>query len=161
VQYILRVTSWQNPHSCHWSIDLLERELICISKKFISIPMKCAESRKTDFWLLYTVNSFATKYFTFPVFYLFSLPRPDPLCAPPPQPPIQWELGAVSPGKKRPVLEASSNAEAKNVWNYTSTPPYVFVACYLVKQRNNFTFLPISHVGSWKTRTHFCHWFLS
>jgi hypothetical protein len=38
----------------------------------------------------------------------------------------------VSLGVKRPENEADhlplSNAEVKNAWSYTSTPPYVFVA---------------------------------
>jgi hypothetical protein len=42
------------------------------------------------------------------------------------QPPIQWVLGAPSPGLKRPEREADhslpSNADVKNAWRYTSTP---------------------------------------
>jgi len=34
----------------------------------------------------------------------------------------------------------SSGAEVKNMWIYTSTPHYVFMAWYLVKHRENFTF---------------------
>jgi len=30
--------------------------------------------------------------------------------------------------------------EVKNVWSFTSTPPYNFMACYLVKHNGNFTF---------------------
>jgi hypothetical protein len=45
----------------------------------------------------------------------------------PTQPPIQWVPGAPSLEVKRPGLEADhsppSNAEVKNAWNYTSTPP--------------------------------------
>jgi len=45
----------------------------------------------------------------------------------PTQPPMQWVLGAPSLGVKRPEREAEhsppSNAEVKNVWSYTSTPP--------------------------------------
>jgi hypothetical protein len=40
---------------------------------------------------------------------------------------IQWVLGAISLGVKRPGSEADhslpSNAEVKNAWSYTSTPP--------------------------------------
>jgi hypothetical protein len=32
-----------------------------------------------------------------------------------------------------------SKAEVKNSWNYTSTPPYVFLAWYLIKHRESFT----------------------
>jgi hypothetical protein len=44
-------------------------------------------------------------------------------------PPIQQVLGSLSPGVKQPRHEAdysaTSSAEVKNVWSYTSTPPYV------------------------------------
>jgi hypothetical protein len=33
-----------------------------------------------------------------------------------------------------------SSAEVKNVWSCTSTPQYFFMALYLVKHRDNFTF---------------------
>jgi hypothetical protein len=61
--------------------------------------------------------------------------------------------GVLSLGVKPPVCEADhsspSNAEVKNAWNYTSTPPYVFMVwclikhrmcLHLVKLRDNFTF---------------------
>jgi hypothetical protein len=48
------------------------------------------------------------------------------------QPPIQWVLGALSPGVKRPGREADHsppiNAEIKKMWIYTSTPPYAVLA---------------------------------
>jgi len=60
------------------------------------------------------------------------------------QPPLHWVSGAVSSGVKGPGLEADhslpSSADVKNSWSYTFTPPYVFIAWYLVKQRDNFTF---------------------
>jgi len=31
------------------------------------------------------------------------------------------------------------SAEVKHAWSYTSTPPHVFMASYLVKYRGNFT----------------------
>jgi hypothetical protein len=44
----------------------------------------------------------------------------------PTQLPIQWVLGALSLGVKRPEREADhsppSSAEVKNAWSYTSTP---------------------------------------
>jgi hypothetical protein len=33
------------------------------------------------------------------------------------------------------------SAEVKNAWSYTSTPQYFFMAWYLVKHRDNFTFI--------------------
>jgi hypothetical protein len=57
--------------------------------------------------------------------------------------PVQWVSGAVSPDVKRPRREAdhspASTAEVKNAWSYTSTPPYVFMAWYLVKYGNSST----------------------
>jgi hypothetical protein len=51
---------------------------------------------------------------------------------------------ALSPGVKRPRREADhsppSSAEVKNAWSYTSTPPYVFMAWYLLKHRYNYIF---------------------
>jgi hypothetical protein len=45
---------------------------------------------------------------------------------------------------KRPGREADhsppSRAKIKNAWSYTSIPPQVFMAWYLVKQRDNFIF---------------------
>jgi hypothetical protein len=43
------------------------------------------------------------------------------------QPPIKWVQGPLSPGVKRPELEADhsplTSAKVKNTWIYTSTPP--------------------------------------
>jgi hypothetical protein len=48
------------------------------------------------------------------------------------QSPIQWVLGALSPGIKRPGREADhsppDSAEVKKMFNYTFTPPYAFKA---------------------------------
>jgi hypothetical protein len=50
----------------------------------------------------------------------------------PVQPPIQWVLGALSPGVKRPGSEAyhspPTSPEVKKTWIYTFTPQYVFIA---------------------------------
>jgi hypothetical protein len=58
--------------------------------------------------------------------------------------PIQWVLGALSLGVKRPGREADHSpqfsAEVKNAWSYTSTPQYIFMAWCLVKHRDTFTF---------------------
>jgi hypothetical protein len=46
--------------------------------------------------------------------------------------PSNWYRGLFPRSLKRPVREADhlpqSGAEIKNEWNYTSTPPYVFMA---------------------------------
>jgi hypothetical protein len=58
---------------------------------------------------------------------------------------------------KRPGREADhsppSNAEVKNPWNYTSIPPYVYMAWYLIKHKENFTFITFTEirVSTWKT----------
>jgi hypothetical protein len=64
------------------------------------------------------------------------------------QPPIQWVLGVLSPGVKQPGhkddCSPPSSTKVKNMWSYTSTPQYVFMARYLIKHRDNFTFnLPL------------------
>jgi len=62
----------------------------------------------------------------------------------PTQPPIQWVLQVLSLGVKWPWCEADhsppSSTKVRNVWSYTSIPPYVFMAWYSVKHRDNFTF---------------------
>jgi hypothetical protein len=59
------------------------------------------------------------------------------------QPPVQWEPATLSSRVKRPAREVDhsppSTAADKNVLSYISTTPYVFMAWYLVKHRNNFT----------------------
>jgi hypothetical protein len=47
--------------------------------------------------------------------------RPDRLCGPP-QPPIQWIPGALSPGSEADHSPRAS-AEVKKMWIYTSIPP--------------------------------------
>jgi len=36
------------------------------------------------------------------------------------------------------ISSAPFNAEAKNVWNYTSTPPYIFIMWPLSEHKENF-----------------------
>jgi len=61
----------------------------------------------------------------------------------PKQPPVQWILGVLTLVIKQPGHEADYSpqfsAEIKNVWSYTSTIPYVFMAWCLVKHSDNFT----------------------
>jgi hypothetical protein len=60
------------------------------------------------------------------------------------QPPIQWVPGALFPEIKRPGREDDysppSSVEVKNACSSVSTLQYVFMAWYLVKIRDNFTF---------------------
>jgi hypothetical protein len=48
------------------------------------------------------------------------------------QPPIQWVPGSLSPEVKQPGRESdhspAASAEIKNLWIYTFTPPYAFMA---------------------------------
>jgi hypothetical protein len=52
------------------------------------------------------------------------------------QPPIQWVPGTLAPEVKRSVREADhsppTSAEVKKMRIYTSTPPYAFMAQYLI-----------------------------
>jgi hypothetical protein len=60
----------------------------------------------------------------------------------PTQSPMQWVMAPISPAEKRPDREADyspqSSAEVKNVWRYTSTPSYVFLALYFVKHMKDW-----------------------
>jgi hypothetical protein len=62
----------------------------------------------------------------------------------PTQPPMQWVQGTLSLELKRPGHEADTSpppsTEVKNAWSYTSMPQYVFMAWYLVKHKDIFTF---------------------
>jgi len=62
----------------------------------------------------------------------------------PTQSPTQWLRWTLTPGVKWPGCEADhahpSGAGVKNAWSYTSTPLYVFMAWYLVKYWDSFTF---------------------
>jgi hypothetical protein len=61
--------------------------------------------------------------------------------------PASYPMGTTGsfPGDKRPGRESDhsplSSTEVKNARSYTSTPQYVFMACCLVKHRDNFTLL--------------------
>jgi hypothetical protein len=63
---------------------------------------------------------------------IFLFPTVSRTALGPTQPPVPWVPGALSLGVKRPGREANhsppSSAEVKNVWTYTSTPPYAFMA---------------------------------
>jgi len=73
-------------------------------------------------------------------FFLFAIASRPALG--PIQSPIHWVMGPLSPGLKWPRREADhwppSSAKAKNEWSYTFTPPYIFMAWYLIKQGMHF-----------------------
>jgi len=49
------------------------------------------------------------------------------------------------------------SAEVKTAWSYNSTPPYVFIAWYLVEHRGNFPLLHISYRTLSETWSCFWH----
>jgi hypothetical protein len=61
----------------------------------------------------------------------------------PNQPPIQWVPGSLPTGEKWPEREADHSppysAGVKNMWRYTSTPRYAFIAWYSVKESTGTT----------------------
>jgi hypothetical protein len=64
----------------------------------------------------------------------------------PTQPPTLCVTGALTPGQKRSGRKANhsppSGAEVKNLWNYTSTPSYVFITeCLINYAQGKFYFL--------------------
>jgi hypothetical protein len=80
------------------------------------------------------------------------------------QPPMQRVPGALSLGVKRPWREADhsppSNAEVKNAWSYTSTPPtqlHCVVLSYSTGHRDNFTFylLPLNNINLNEIHDHY------
>jgi hypothetical protein len=86
------------------------------------------------------------------IFFFSTVSRP---ALGPTQPPIQWVLGSFSPGLKQLGCEADhspiSSAKVKNVWHYTSTPQYVFMAWCLVKHRDSFNFTFYENISSIKS----------
>jgi hypothetical protein len=78
---------------------------------------------------------------------------PATVCRPALEPayrPIQWVPGLLLSGVKRLERQADhlppSSAEVKNVWSYTTLPPYVFMAWCLMKHRINLHGMVVSQV---------------
>jgi hypothetical protein len=72
---------------------------------------------------------------------------------------FQWVPRPLSPEVKRLGRESGhtppSGAQVKNAWNYTSTPPYVFMTRCSVQCRDNFYLLlypPPPHFWKQETR---------
>jgi len=75
------------------------------------------------------------------------------------QPPIQWVPGNLSLGIKQPRHEADYSPppcdKVKNVYRYTSIPPYIFMAWWLISlvlnetERMRDTIIAYSEVPSW------------
>jgi hypothetical protein len=79
--------------------------------------------------------------------------------------PIQWVSGVTSPGVKQLEHEAEhshpSTARAKKLWSFTSTPPSIFIAWCLMKQRENFTFYLTCEIRPNNGAPISCHSYLS
>jgi hypothetical protein len=65
-------------------------------------------------------------------------------------------------GVKRPRCEADqspqTSVEVKNTWMYTSTPPYVFIAQWLLKHTGTLPFLFIHKTRSLEILNWGCNW---
>jgi len=63
---------------------------------------------------------------------IFFVTSSRPALKPPSQAPIQWVLGALSPGVKRPGCEVDyshpSSADVTNAWRYISISQYALMA---------------------------------
>jgi hypothetical protein len=70
---------------------------------------------------------------------LASIQSPTQCIPRPLSPMVKW----TGPGTDH---SSPSSAAVKNAWSYASIPQYVFMAWYLVKQRNNFTFIFSKHL---------------
>jgi hypothetical protein len=92
------------------------------------------------------------------IFFVATVSRP---ALGPKQSPIQWILGSLFLGVKRPGREADhsppSSAKVKNVWSYTSTLQYVFIALCLAMQRYNFTFYLLLYQVHRLCKVDICH----
>jgi hypothetical protein len=68
----------------------------------------------------------------------------------PSKPHIYWIWGPRFQGIKllgtKTDRSPSYNAEAKNMWSYTSTCPYIFMTRYIIKHRNNFALILTSYL---------------
>jgi hypothetical protein len=68
----------------------------------------------------------------------------------PTKPPTKWVQGSNSPDVKWPGREADlsdSSAKVNYARSSNSTPQCVFIAWYLVKDRDNFAFLNFAFAG--------------
>jgi hypothetical protein len=74
------------------------------------------------------------------------------------QTPIQWVPGALSLEVKRPGREGDhslrSNAQVKNTWSYTSTPPYTITAWFSVKAQGQLYLTLCTYLATCVTYTY-------
>jgi hypothetical protein len=67
----------------------------------------------------------------------------------PTRPPTHWEKGETSLEVQRSGVNLThkSSAEDKDEWNYTSIPPYVFMAFHVIKQKDSLYIKEATVVG--------------
>jgi hypothetical protein len=88
-----------------------------------------------EVYLIYMTSRFPPEVVTNVFFFFFTASRQ---ALGPTQPPIQWVSEALTSGVKQLGREVDHSppytAEVKTAWSYTSTPPYIFMAWYLIKR---------------------------
>jgi hypothetical protein len=71
----------------------------------------------------------------------FSLPTALRPALGPTQLPIQWVVGTLSPGVKRSGVTLTNHFHLVQRSSYTSTPPYVFMAWFLINKTQGQPYL--------------------
>jgi hypothetical protein len=126
--------------------ELFFRWLLCLSSLSWSIQPKCTVRMASySFWRQQAQGISSGQsdrsYAGLGIFLFTTVSRQ---ALGPTHPPIQWVLGALSMGVKRPGREANnsspSSAEVKECVELYLHSPYVFMGRYLVKHRDVFTF---------------------
>jgi hypothetical protein len=63
-------------------------------------------------------------------------------------PPVEWALGTISLGLRRPGREVNHSppcsTEVKKIWIYISTPPYVFMTWCLISYAQRQLYVVVS-----------------
>lgn len=70
-------------------------------------------------------------------------------------PPVQWVLGVKQP-KHKPEHSPLCNAEVKNIWSFTFTPPVCLLSVVL-RHMGNF-FCNLLHTAIKELKKHYHHW---
>jgi len=123
----------------------------CVHSNCHATPQSCriyitrAGEAPSVLWLGHRLNDRGSTPTELGILFFAATSRPAPG---PIQPPMQWVLGATSPGANWPGHEADhsspTNADDKNGWNYTSATLYVFMLC-LIRQKETLP-LPLCDI---------------